>query len=96
MDAAKTIGEDAVLSHAAGLVAADLDQKKVMMSIESGKYYGLDEIGTRIWELLEKKPAFCELVQELLKEYDVDEAACRRDLLSFLNKLYDQGLITIV
>lgn len=96
MVAVKTIGEDAVLSHAAGLVAADLDQKKVMMSIESGKYYGLDEIGTRIWELLEKKPAFCELVQELLKEYDVDEAACRRDLLSFLNKLYDQGLITIV
>jgi hypothetical protein len=96
MDALKDIRDDAVVSHAAGMVAADLDRKKVMMSIESGKYYGLDEIGTRIWELIEKQHTVRELVLELVKEYEVDDVTCRRDLLAFLNKLYDQGLIDIV
>ncbi|MFX4263226.1 lasso peptide biosynthesis PqqD family chaperone [Pelotomaculum propionicicum] len=90
------IGEDSVVTHAAGLVAADLDHKKVMMSIESGKYYGLDSIGSRIWELIGKQHTVRELVLELVKEYDVDEVTCRRDLLAFLNKLNDQGLIDIV
>ena len=95
MKTPKAIGEDTVVSHAAGLVASDLDEKKVMMNIESGKYFGLDSIGSRIWELIEKPHTVRELVLELLKEYDVEENACRHDVLAFISKLYDQGLIDI-
>jgi hypothetical protein len=91
----KVIGEDTVVSHAAGLVASNLDEKKVMMNIESGKYFGLDSIGSRIWELIEKPHTVRELVLELIKEYDVEENTCRQDVLAFINKLYDQGLINI-
>jgi hypothetical protein len=90
-----TIGENAVVSQAAGLVASDLDEKKVMMNIESGKYFGLDNVGSRIWELIEKPHPVHELILELLKEYDVEENTCRQDVLAFLNKLYDQELIDI-
>lgn len=96
MKTPKAIEEDTVVTHAAGLVAADLDKQKVMMSIESGKYYGLDSVGSRIWELIGKQHTVRELVLELVKEYDVEEVTCRRDVLVFLNKLYDQGLIDIV
>lgn len=91
----KTIGDETVVSHTAGMVSSDLDEKKVMMNIESGRYYGLDSIGSRIWELIEKPQKVQELVLELLKEYDVEENNCRRDVLLFLNKLHDQGLIDI-
>ncbi len=91
----KVIGDDTIVSHAAGLVASDLDEKKVMMNIESGKYFGLDSIGSRIWDLTEKPHTVRELVSELLKEYDVEENTCRQDVLVFINKLYDQGLIDI-
>ena len=95
MKTQKTIGADAVVIQAAGMVASDLDEKKVMLNIESGKYYGLDSVGSRIWELIEKPHTVRELVSELLKEYDVEENNCRQDVLVFLNKLYDQGLIDI-
>jgi hypothetical protein len=91
----KTIGADTVVSHAARLVASDLDEKKVMMNIESGKYFGLDSVGSRIWVLLEKPHTVRELALDLLKEYDVEENTCLKDVLVFLNKLYDQGLIDI-
>jgi hypothetical protein len=91
----KAIGEDTVVTHAAGLVASNLDEKKVMMNIVSGKYFGLDSIGSRIWDLTEKPHTVRELVSELLKEYDVDENICRQDVLAFINKLYDQGLFDI-
>ena len=95
MKTQKTIRVDTVVSQAAGLVASDLDEKKVMMNIESGKYFGLDIIGSRIWELIEKPHRVSELVLELLKEYDVEDDNCRQDVLMFLNILYDQGLIDI-
>jgi len=91
----KAIGEDAVVSHAAGLVAADMDEGKVMLNIQNGKYYGLDSIGSRIWELLEKPHTVHALVLELLKDYEVEEKTCRQDVLVFLNKLYAQGLIDL-
>lgn len=90
------IGVDTVVSQAAGLVAADMDGEKVMLNIEKGKYYGLDLIGSRIWVLLEKPQSAREMVDVLLKEYNVDEKTCRHDVLKYLNKLYDQGLIDIV
>jgi hypothetical protein len=92
---ARAIGEDAVVSHAAGLVAADMDEEKVMLHIESGNYYGLDSVGSRIWELIEKPYKVRELVLELLKKYEVEEKTCRQDVLAFLNKLYAQGLIDL-
>ena len=96
MKAQTTIGADVFVSQAAGMVASDLDGKKVMMNIESGKYFGLDSVGSRIWELIEKPLAFNELVLELLKEYDIEEKTCQQDVLAFLNKLHDQGLVDIV
>jgi hypothetical protein len=91
----KEIGIDTIVSQAAGLVAADMDGEKVMLNIEKGKYYGLDVIGSRIWELLEKPRVVRELLSLLLKEFDVEDETCQHDVLVFLSKLYDMGLVDI-
>ena len=96
MKITKLIGDETKISHAAGLVASDLDEKKVMLNIESGKYFGLDSVGSRIWDLIEKPHTVHELVLKLQEEYDVEENTCRQDVLDFINKLHDQGLIDIV
>jgi hypothetical protein len=96
LNAQNIIGENTVISHAAGIIASDLDEKKVMMNIESGKYFGLDSVGSRVWELIEKPHTVRDLVMELLNEYDVEESTCLQDVLAFLNKLHDQGIIEIV
>lgn len=91
------IGEDTIVTQMPGLVAVDMgNEEKAMLNIQSGKYYGLDDIGSRIWELIEKPRTVHELVVELLIEYEVDEKACLQSVLTFLNKLNDEGLIKIV
>lgn len=95
MELPKEIGFDTVVAQATGLVAVDMDGEKVMLNIEKGKYYGLDGIGSRIWELIEKPHTIQEMVSALLKEYDVEEKTCQDEVLAFLNKLYAQGLVDI-
>ncbi len=96
MDLVKEIGLDSVVTKAAGLVAADMDGEKVMLNIDKGKYYGLDVIGSRIWELLEKPQSVRDVVILLLKDFDVEDKICERDVLAFFRKLYAQGLVEIV
>lgn len=95
MGSLKEIGLNSMVYQSAGLVAADMDGQKVMLNIDKGKYYGLDDIGSRIWELIEKPRTVRELVAVLLKEYDVEDETCQRDVLTFLNKLHAQGLVGI-
>lgn len=84
-----------VVSQATGIVAADMDGEKVMLNIEKGKYYCLDAIGSLIWELIEQPHAVQVVVEALLKEYDVEEATCRQDVLEYLNALNEQGLVEL-
>ena len=68
----------------------------VMMSLAAGHYYGLDEIGFRIWALLEQPRSLAELTGLLQAEFAVDEATCRADVLEFAGRLVDNKLVEIV
>lgn len=76
-------------------VSAEVDGTAVMMSITSGKYFGLDEIATRIWELLEEPKQFGELCALLQEEYDVDEETCKSDLTELISELEEENLVSI-
>ena len=77
------------------IVDASIDGETVMMSIENGQYYGLDQIGSHIWSKLETPQKVEELCQELGKEYDVTEQECQKDVLQFLNTLSENGIIEV-
>ncbi|ATW28172.1 lasso peptide biosynthesis PqqD family chaperone [Candidatus Formimonas warabiya] len=87
---------ETVIIQTTGLVAADLDGEKAMMSVEKGKYYGLDATGSCIWELIAKPVTVKEVIEALMDQYDVDETTCQKDVLVFLNKMVDEGLVSIV
>lgn len=75
------------------LVAAEMDDDLVMMSIEQGQYYGLSGVGPRIWELLERPATVERMTVILCDEFEIDDATCRRDLLNFTQELLDMGLV---
>lgn len=66
------------------------------MNIENNKYYGLDSVGTRIWSLIGQPRRLSEVIDELLKEYDVERATCEENVLEFMEKLHEENLICIV
>jgi len=86
---------DTTIRQVEGLITADMDEEKVMMNIENGKYFGLDPIGRYIWELIEKPHTARGVVDVLLNEYDVEEKICQNEVMKFLNRLHAQGLIAI-
>jgi len=89
----KEITTDTIISRVEEVVASDIDGETVMMSIENGKYYGLDDIGSRIWELIEEPIKVSDLVDTLLGRYEVDRRTCEKDVLKFLNELDDDKIL---
>ena len=76
-------------------VTAKVDDEVVMMSMQQGEYYGLDSIGSRIWELFAKPNSVENIIETLMQEYDVDRKTCEKDVQEFIQKLVDKGLLKI-
>ena len=92
----KKIGPDTVLQRKNDLLFNQIDGEIVMLSIENSEYYGMDKVGSRIWELLEQPVRFKELVDKLMEEYEVSEEQCTTDTLNFITKLCDKKLILLL
>ena len=90
------IGMNTVVAQIEELVSSDPDGETVMMSIKNGKYYGMDAIGSRIWELIKQPRSVSELCGILLTEFNVDRERCEKDVLVFLNKLAEDNLVKVV
>ena len=91
----KEITTETIISQIEEIVASDIDGETVMMSIENGEYYGLDDIGSRIWELIEKPVKVSDLIDTLLERFDVDRETCERDVLKFLNELNEYKILNV-
>jgi hypothetical protein len=76
-------------------VSSDLGGEIAILDLDGGMYYGLDEVGARIWELVQE-PRVVEDVQGLiLEEYEVKPEIARRDVLALLQELADRNLVVV-
>ena len=83
------------ISHIEEIVAGDIDGETVMMSIENGEYYGLDDIGSRIWGPIKKPVRVSGLIDTLLERFHVDRETCEKDVLKFLNELNEDKILEV-
>lgn len=74
-------------------VDAEVDGAIVMMSLKRGNYYGLDPVGSRIWQLLAEPISIGSLCDKLTIEFEVGRDECEKDVLEFLHELEREGLI---
>ena len=81
------------ISISDNVVSADLDGEAVLLNIETGVYFGLDQLGTEIWKGIEDGEGEDDIFARLLKEYDVEPGQLRSDLSDFLRQLAQRGLI---
>jgi hypothetical protein len=73
----------------------DLDGEAVLLEIATGRYYGLNEVGTRMWSLLQLHGEIEAVYRDLLAEYHVPAHELRRDLLDFVGLLISRRLIEL-
>jgi hypothetical protein len=74
----------------------NVGEESVILDLRTGRYLGLDEVGTRMWHVIVDATSIQSAFEMLLTEYEVDADRLRIDMQEFLNKLIDQGLVTLV
>jgi Coenzyme PQQ synthesis protein D (PqqD) len=72
-----------------------MDNEAVVLDLASASYYGLNEVGMRFWQLLEKDPSFANAHSSLLSEYDVEPERLKADLLAISEQLANSGLAKV-
>ncbi len=83
------------ISISSEVFTQEVDGETVLLDLQSENYFGLDEVGTRIWQLLQEHNELQKVYNILLEEYDVDATQLEHDLQVLLDKLLDAGLITV-
>jgi len=72
-----------------------VDTESVLLNLENQRYFGLDEIGTRMWMMLTTADSIQAAYDVLIKEYEVDAEQLRQNLQDLIAKLVEHGLIEI-
>ncbi len=83
------------LTAADDILLRELDGEAVILHLGDESYYGLNESGTRIWQLLVDSETIESAVQPLLEEFEVDESTLRSDITNLINSMMEKKMVTL-
>lgn len=72
-----------------------LQEESVILNLDSERYFGLDDVGTRFLSVLTSADSIEAAYQSLAEEYDVDREVLRQDLVALIQNLQQQGIIEV-
>ncbi|HLM24891.1 MAG TPA: PqqD family protein [Pyrinomonadaceae bacterium] len=75
------------------VLISNLQEESVILNLDSERYYGLDNVGTRFVSVLNTSDSVEAAYEVLRDEYDVDAQSLRRDLLELVEDLVKQGIL---
>jgi len=78
---------------APGQSACQVGVETVILNLTAGRYYGFANVGTRIWQLVQSPTTVAIVQQAVSSAYDVDAARCEADVIEFVGRLVDAGLV---
>ena len=84
-----------LLSRPANLAVSEIDGEMVILNLDSGHFFQLNQVGSRIWEALETPLTMVELCRAMVQRFDVDPDTCRRDCEAFVDALSAHALVTV-
>ncbi|WP_336000313.1 PqqD family peptide modification chaperone [Halorientalis halophila] len=95
-DRERTLPADAVVQATDACLHTTVDGEEVLLQTETGEYYGLNAVGTRIWEAVQEPRRVADVEETIRAEFDVSAAACREDVQAFLTDLREAQLLELV
>ena len=75
--------------------AQEVDGEMVLLDMNSENYFGLDAVGTDIWQAMQENESLADVLAVLLDQYEVEEEVLKKDLLTFVEKLQESGLLEV-
>jgi coenzyme PQQ synthesis protein D (PqqD) len=77
------------------VLSQELNGEAVLLNLKTGVYFGLDAVGTRVWQLFSDRKGVAQVLDALVAEYEVPRERCAQDLVALITKLQDHGLVTL-
>ena len=87
LDSRVRISEDTVFR--------ELDGESVILHLDSGMYYGLDPVGTRLWQLIDAHGTLRPVLDAAMQEFDVEPQVLEEDLLRLVSDLAGKRLLEV-
>lgn len=76
-------------------VSCQVDAETVVLHFDKGLYFGLNEVGTLIWNQVQQPRKVQQIRDAILREYEVSSEQCERDLFALLGELSEKGLVEV-
>lgn len=90
-----TISKFSTVVAASDQTSTGIPGETVILNVKTGMYYGMDEVGARVWDLIQTPKSVEEIQQVVLEDYETTPEQCERDLLVLLQELSAAGLIEV-
>jgi hypothetical protein len=91
----KSISPESIVFASKDQISCDLAGEAAILELKSGTYFGLDEVGAVVWNLIAQPRRVTEIRDVLLERYDVEADRCGRELIDLLGALHERGLIQV-
>jgi hypothetical protein len=75
------------------VISRELSGELVLLNLESGVYYGLDHVGTRVWQLLLEDKSVSDVCDAMVGEYEVQPDVLQEDVSALVRELCEKGLV---
>jgi hypothetical protein len=82
-----------VVKQSSDQISCRLEDDVALLNLKTTLYFGIDEVGGFIWKMISKPITVAEICEAICEQYDVDEQGCRGDVIAFLHKLDEAGLV---
>ncbi len=86
---------DSFITRSDSILFTELVDEVVMMDIQNGCYYGLEEPASRLWELMVERISVRQLCERLHSEYEVEMPQCEQEVLEFVADLSSRSMVEI-
>jgi Coenzyme PQQ synthesis protein D (PqqD) len=89
------ISQNSIVIVSQDQVSSDLAGESVILNLKDGTYYGLNELGSVIWEFIQEPKTVADICDSILQEYEVDADTCNNSVQTLLNDLVNAQLVEI-
>jgi len=84
-----------VVAAAKDQLSSSIGGETVILGLNAGHYYGVGDVGARVWQLIQEPRRVGDIRDTIVAEYEVDPAVCEADLLKLLDQLAAARLIEV-
>jgi len=90
-----TLSGESIVVVSKDQMASDIAGETVILGLTAGRYYGLDAVGARVWQLIQTPTPVSDLMRTITSEYEVDPQQCEADLLKLLRQMIEARLVEV-